>query len=132
MALMYVASALIQRTLQFGHSYLLITCLLAYLLTHLLTHSLACLLLTYSLTYSLAYLLTHLLTHSLTYSLAYSLACLLLTYSLTYLLTYHVLTPCYRVLEKPTDSQLVKKFPTFYATRRFITAFTSARHLSLS
>ena len=26
----------------------------------------------------------------------------------------------------------VKKFPTFYGTRRFITAFTSARHLSLS
>jgi cation transport ATPase len=31
-----------------------------------------------------------------------------------------------------TDLQLVKKFPTFYGTRRFITAFTSARHLSLS
>ena len=28
--------------------------------------------------------------------------------------------------------QLVKKFPAFYGTRRFITAFTSARHLSLS
>ena len=28
--------------------------------------------------------------------------------------------------------QLVKKFPKFYVTRRFITAFTSARHLSLS
>jgi len=28
--------------------------------------------------------------------------------------------------------QLVKKFPTFYGTRRFINAFTSARHLSLS
>ena len=26
----------------------------------------------------------------------------------------------------------VKKFPVFYGTRRFITAFTSARHLSLS
>ena len=26
----------------------------------------------------------------------------------------------------------VKKFPTFYGARRFITAFTSARHLSLS
>jgi len=29
-------------------------------------------------------------------------------------------------------SQLVKKFPAFYRTRRFITAFTSARLLSLS
>jgi hypothetical protein len=28
--------------------------------------------------------------------------------------------------------QLVKKFPAFYGTRRFITAFTSPRHLSLS
>ena len=30
------------------------------------------------------------------------------------------------------EDQLVKKFPTFYGTRRFITAFTSARHPSLS
>jgi hypothetical protein len=30
------------------------------------------------------------------------------------------------------DSQLVKEFPEFYGTRRFITASTSARHLSLS
>jgi hypothetical protein len=36
------------------------------------------------------------------------------------------------LLEKLTDSQLVKKFPAFYGTRRFITAFTRARHLSLS
>jgi len=35
------------------------------------------------------------------------------------------------LLEKLTGSQLVKKFPTFYETRRFITAFTSSRHLSL-
>ena len=35
-------------------------------------------------------------------------------------------------LEKLTGSQLVKKFPAFYGTRRFITAFTSVRHLSLS
>ena len=34
-------------------------------------------------------------------------------------------------LEKLTGSLLVKKFPTFYGTRRFITAFASARHLSL-
>ena len=35
-------------------------------------------------------------------------------------------------LEKLVGSQLVKKFPTFYKTWRFITAFTSARHFSLS
>ena len=35
-------------------------------------------------------------------------------------------------LEKLTGSQLVKKFPAFYGNRRFITAFTRARHLSLS
>jgi hypothetical protein len=35
-------------------------------------------------------------------------------------------------MEKLTVSQLVKKFPTFYGTRRFITAFTRARHVSLS
>ena len=34
--------------------------------------------------------------------------------------------------KKLTGSQLVKKFPAFYGTRGFITAFTSARHLSLS
>ena len=45
----------------------------------------------------------------------------------------HSLTPWSRVLlEKITGFKLVKKFPTFYGTRRFITAFTSARHLSLS
>ena len=43
------------------------------------------------------------------------------------------ITPRSRVLlEKLIGFQLVKKFPTFYGTRRFITAFTSARHLSLS
>jgi hypothetical protein len=36
------------------------------------------------------------------------------------------------LLEKLTGFQLVKKFPTFYRTQRFITAFTSTRHLSLS
>jgi hypothetical protein len=34
--------------------------------------------------------------------------------------------------EKLTGPQLLKKFPAFYDTRRFITAFTTARHLSLS
>ena len=52
--------------------------------------------------------------------------------ALTYLLTY-LLTPWSRVLlDKVNGLQLVKKFPSFYGTRRFITAFTSARHLSLS
>jgi hypothetical protein len=42
-------------------------------------------------------------------------------------------TPWSRVLlGKLTVPQLVKKFPTFYATLKFITAFTSARQLSLS
>jgi len=36
------------------------------------------------------------------------------------------------LLEKLTGSQLVQKFAAFYGTRRFITAFTSVRHLSLS
>jgi hypothetical protein len=52
--------------------------------------------------------------------------------SSTYLFNY-LLTPCSRVLlEKLIVLQLVKKFPAFYGTRRFITAFTSTRHLSLS
>ena len=55
-----------------------------------------------------------------------------LEHSLYYLLTY-LLTPWCRVLlGKLTGLQLVKKFPTFYGTRRFITALTSVRHLSLS
>ena len=45
----------------------------------------------------------------------------------------YMLTPWCRVLlEKLTGLQLVKKFPAFYGTRRFITALTSVRHLSLS
>jgi len=48
------------------------------------------------------------------------------------LLTY-LLTPWSRVLlEKLTGLQLVKKFPAFHGTRRFITALTSVRHLYLS
>ena len=47
-------------------------------------------------------------------------------------LTY-LLTPWCRVLlEKLTGLQLAKKFPAFHGTRRFITALTSVRHLSLS
>ena len=56
----------------------------------------------------------------------------LIVFVLGNILTY-LLTPWSRVLlEKLTGLQLVNKFPTFYGTRKFITAFTSARHLSLS
>ena len=42
----------------------------------------------------------------------------------------YLLTPWCRVLlEKLTGLQLVKRFPAFYGTRRFITAFTSFRHM---
>jgi hypothetical protein len=45
----------------------------------------------------------------------------------------YLLTPWRRVLlKKLTGSQLGKKFPVFYEIRKFITAFTSARNLSLS
>ena len=45
----------------------------------------------------------------------------------------YLLTPWCRVLlEKLTGLQLVKKFPAFYETRRFINALTSLRHMSLS
>ena len=45
----------------------------------------------------------------------------------------YIRTAWSRVLfEKLIGSQLDKKFPAFYGTWRFITAFTSAQHLSLS
>ena len=45
----------------------------------------------------------------------------------------YLLTPWCRVLlEKLTGLQLVKKFPAFHGTRRFITVLTSVRQLSLS
>jgi len=62
----------------------------------------------------------------------------LLTYLFTYLLTYllthsHTHIPWSRILlEKPTGCQVVKKYSAFYGSRRFITAFTRVRHLSLS
>jgi hypothetical protein len=44
-----------------------------------------------------------------------------------------VINPWSKVLfEKLNGCQLVKIFPAFYGTRRFITAFTNARQLSLS
>ena len=56
----------------------------------------------------------------------------LLTHLITYLLTF-LLAPWSTVLlEKLTGFQLVKKFLVFNGTRRFITALTSVRHLSLS
>jgi hypothetical protein len=40
---------------------------------------------------------------------------------------FYLLTPCSRVLlEKLTVSQLIKKFPASYGTRRFIADFTTA------
>ena len=49
------------------------------------------------------------------------------------LIDYSLLTLWCRVLlEKLTGLQLVKKFPAFHGTRKFITALTSVRHLSLS
>jgi hypothetical protein len=45
----------------------------------------------------------------------------------------YLLTPWSRVLlEKLTGCQLDKKCPAFYGTRKFITAFVSACHQSLS
>ena len=48
--------------------------------------------------------------------------------NITYLLTAW----CRALLEKLTGLQLVKHFPAFHGTGRFITALTSVRHLSLS
>ena len=49
------------------------------------------------------------------------------------LITPYLLTPWSRaLLEKLTGFQPVKQFPTFHKARRFITAFKSARYLSLS
>ena len=47
---------------------------------------------------------------------------------ITYLLTLW----CRVLLEQLTGLQLVKKFPAFHGTRRFITALTTVRKLSLS
>ena len=81
----------------------------------------------YRTTYLLIYLLTYLCTYIRIYVHTY-----LRTYLRTYLLNY-VLTHFNRVLlEKRIVYQLVKNFPSFYGTQNFITAFTSARHLSLS
>ena len=49
--------------------------------------------------------------------------CILFTYSLT--------PWCRVLLEQVNSLQLVKKFPPFHGTPRFITALTTVRHLSL-
>jgi len=49
-----------------------------------------------------------------------------------HLITYLLISWNKVLLEKLTSSQLVKKFPALYGKRRFIIAFTRARHLSLS
>ena len=48
------------------------------------------------------------------------------------IITYLFTPWCKVLLEKLTDLQLVNKFPAFHGTRRFITANTRVRHLSLS
>jgi hypothetical protein len=45
---------------------------------------------------------------------------------------YRKLTQWKTVLDKLIVTQIVKKFPAFYGTRRFITVITTARHWSLS
>ena len=52
------------------------------------------------------------------------------TYLPTYLIT-HLLLAAESFLQKLTGSQLTKKFASCYGTRRFITAFTTARYLFL-
>jgi len=50
-----------------------------------------------------------------------------------YIYLLSLLTPHSRcLLQKLTGSQLVKKFPAYYGTGRFVTAFIRTRHLSLS
>ena len=49
---------------------------------------------------------------------------------LHYLLTYLLTPRCRVLLEKLTGLQLVKKFPAFHGTRRFISALTSVRQAS--
>jgi len=51
---------------------------------------------------------------------------------LIYLITYLLTPRCRVLLEKLTGLQLVKKFLAFRGTRKFITALTSVRQLSLS
>jgi len=58
--------------------------------------------------------------------------CTFITVPRLILLTYLLTPRCRVLLEKLTGLQLVKKFPAFDGTRRFITALTRFRQLSLS
>jgi hypothetical protein len=70
---------------------------------------------------------------SLHFTLHYiTLITYLFTYLLTYLITYSLTPWSTGLLEKLTGSQTVKKFPALNGTQRFITAFTSAHHMSFS
>ena len=84
------------------------------------------------LTYWLAYSLTYSLNHSLNYLFMYLLI-YLLTYLITYLLTY-LLT--YSIEQSPSwETNLFsasQEIPRILWNSNFITAITSARHLSLS
>jgi hypothetical protein len=51
---------------------------------------------------------------------------------ISFILHYVLTTWSTVFLEKLTGYQLHKKFPSFYGTRRFITAFIGARQLPLS
>jgi len=93
------------------------TCVLTYFVTYLLA---------YLLTYFLAYLLPCLLTYYLlAYFLIYLLACLF-----TYLLTYSFHTAQYFWEANRTASS--QEIPAFYGNRKFITASTTARYISIS
>ena len=57
----------------------------------------------------------------------------LIWYFVYLVFTYSLLNPWSKViLQNLSGFQPVNKFPAIYGTRRFITAFTSTRHLSLS
>jgi hypothetical protein len=71
--------------------------------------------------------------HTPTWLLGTNFVSLILLNHFPHLLLTYLLTPWSRVLlEKLTSLQRTKKLPAFYGTRRFITALTCARHLSLS
>jgi hypothetical protein len=98
--------------------FVLVTYLFNYLFTYLLIY-----LLTYLFTYVLTYLLIFLLFYLLTY--------LFITYLFTYLLT-HLLTHSmqHSLSWEANRFSASQEIPRIYGTRMFITAFTSARHLS--
>ena len=82
------------------------------------------------------YIYKHIQTYIPTTCLPTSSTTCVQTYMYIYPLTYlpNLITSpwCRVLLEKLTGLQLVKKFLAFHGTRRFITALTSVRHLSLS